>query len=146
MIRAIAQILLNGVAILLAARIVPGIEYQGGLWYLLLTGLVIGLLNVFVRPLVTLLSLPMIVLTLGLFFIVINGLMVYLAAWVLDGLTVDGCWPAILGGLVLAVFNWVVQAFTEATAGYAKKRGLSYVRLGGEVAFEDALIGYLGRR
>ena len=113
MIRAIAQVFLNGVAILIASRIVPGIEYEGGIWYLLLTGLVIGLLNLFVKPLVTLLSLPLVVLTLGLFFIVINGLMVYLAAYFLDGLQVDGCFPAVLGGLVLAVFNWVVRAFTE---------------------------------
>ena len=104
---------LNGVAILIAARIVPGMEYQGGIWYLLLTGLVIGALNLLVKPLVTLLSLPLVILTLGLFFIVINGLMVYLAAFFLDGLTVDGCFPAILAGIGLAIFNWVVRAFTE---------------------------------
>lgn len=113
MIRMIAQIFLNGVAILIAARIVPGIEYSGDIWYLLLTGLVIGLLNLLVKPLVTLLSLPLVVLTLGLFFIVINGLMIYLAAFFLDGLQVDGCFPAILGGLVLAVFNWIIQSFTK---------------------------------
>lgn len=113
MMRMILQVFLNGVAILVAARIVPGIEYSGGIWYLLLTGLVIGLLNLFVKPLVTLLSLPLVIVTLGLFFLVINGLMVYLAAFFLSGLEVAGCFPAILGGLVLAVFNWAVQAFTE---------------------------------
>lgn len=112
MMRMILQVFLNGVGILIAARIVPGIEYAGGIWYLLLTGLVIGLLNLFVKPLVTLLSLPLVVLSLGLFFIVINGLMIYLAAFVLNGLHVEGCFPAILGGLVLAIFNWAVQAFT----------------------------------
>jgi len=112
-LRAIIQILLNGVAILLIARIVPGIVYSGDWIYLILTGVVIGLLNLTVKPLVTVLSLPFIVVTLGLFFIVINGLMVYLAAYFLDGLQVDGCFPAVLGGLVLAVFNWVVRAFTE---------------------------------
>jgi putative membrane protein len=51
-----------------------------------------------------------IVLTLGLFFFVINGLMLYLAAYFLDGLTIDGCFSALLGGLVLALFNWLVGA------------------------------------
>ncbi len=107
--RALAQIVLNGVGILLAAYLVPGIDYQGGLLYLLLAGLVMGLVNLLVKPLVSLLSLPFIVVTLGLFFLVINGLMLYLAAFLLSGLTVEGCLPAILGGIVLALFNWLVR-------------------------------------
>ena len=113
MLRALIQILLNGVAILLVAKVVPGIHYEGDFWYLLLTGLVVGGINLLVRPLVVLLSLPFIVLTLGLFFIVINGALLYLAAWILGGLTLDGCWPAILGGLVMALFNWIVRALSS---------------------------------
>lgn len=113
MMRALLQIVLNGVAVLIAAYLVPGISYTGSLAYLLLVGLVIGLINLLVKPLVTLLSLPLIVVTLGLFYLVINGLMLYLAAGVLDGLEVQGCLPAILGGLVIAVFNWVTRAFTS---------------------------------
>lgn len=113
MLRALVQIVLNGVAILLVARIVPGIDYQGDFWYLLLTGLVVGGINLLVRPLVVLLSLPFIVLTLGLFFIVINGALLYLAAWILDGLTIEGCFPAILGGLVMALFNWIIRALSS---------------------------------
>lgn len=109
--RAIVQILLNAIAILLVARIVPGIHYQGDWIYLLLTGVVFGVLNLIVKPLVTVLSLPFVVLSLGLFFIVINGFILYLAAWLLDGLTIDGCGAALLGGLVIALFNWVVRAF-----------------------------------
>lgn len=111
--RAIIQILLNGLAILLVARIVPGIDYTGDWIYLLLTGVVVGLLNLTVKPLVTVLSLPFIILSLGLFFIVINAFVLYVAAWLLSGLTIDGCGAAILGGLVLALFNWVVRAFGE---------------------------------
>ena len=111
--RAIVQILLNAIAILLVARIVPGIHYQGDWIYLLLTGVVFGLLNLIVKPLVTVLSLPFVVLSLGLFFIVINGFILYLAAWLLDGLTIDGCGAALLGGLVIALFNWVVRAFDK---------------------------------
>ena len=109
MTRSLAQIALNGLAVFLAAWLIPGIDYQGGILYLLLTGLVIGLINLLVKPLVTLLSSPLIVLSLGLFFLAINGAMLWLAAAFLDGLTIDGCLPAILGGFVLAVFNWFVR-------------------------------------
>lgn len=111
--RAIIQILLNGLAILLVARVVPGIHYEGDWLYLILTGVVVGLLNLTVKPLVTFLSLPFVVLTLGLFFIVINAFILYVASWLLGGLTIDGCGPALLGGLVVALFNWVVRAFGE---------------------------------
>ena len=114
MLRAIAQVALNGLGVYLAAWLVPGIHYRGGILYLLLTGLVIGLINLMVKPIVTLFSLPFIVLTLGLFFLVINGAMLLLASLVLSGLRIDGCIPAILGGLVLAIFNWVVHAFGKS--------------------------------
>lgn len=109
--RMLAQVALNGIGILLAAWLVPGIHWQGGILYLLLTGLVIGLINLLVRPIVTILSIPLIVVTLGLFFLAINGAMLLLAGSLLDGLTVEGCLPAILGGVVLGLFNWVMGAF-----------------------------------
>jgi len=113
MLRALVQIVLNGIAILLVAKLVPGIHYQGDLLYLLLTGLVVGGINLLVRPLVVLLSLPFIVLTLGLFFMVVNGVLLYLASFLLNGLTIDGCFPAILGGLVMALFNWIVRSLSN---------------------------------
>lgn len=113
MLRALLQVVLNGVALWIASQLVPGIHYQGSLLYLLLAGLVIGLINLLVKPIVTLLSFPLIVVTLGLFYLVINGLVLYLAAGLLDGLSVDGCLPALLGGLVIAAFNWLVRAFTR---------------------------------
>jgi putative membrane protein len=113
-IRALVQVVLNGIGLLVAAYLVPGVHYEGGLVYLLLAGVVIGLINLLVKPLVTLLSLPLVVLTLGLFFLVINGAMLWLAAKLLSGLSVDGCMAAILGGLVMGLFNWVVGAFAGA--------------------------------
>jgi putative membrane protein len=112
MLRTLLQIVLNGVALLIAAYLVPGIHYQGSLLYLLIAGLVLGLINLVVKPIVSALSCPLILLTLGLFYLVINGLMLYLADYFLEGLRVDGFVPAILGGLVIAIFNWVVRALT----------------------------------
>jgi putative membrane protein len=112
-LKALVQILLNGLAIVVVAYIVPGVHYSGDWLYLLLVGVVVGLLNLTVKPLMTVLSLPFIVFTLGLFFIVINACILYIAAWLLDGLAVDGCGAALLGGVVLGLFNWVVRAFGE---------------------------------
>lgn len=112
--RALLQVVLNGVAVLVAAYLVPGISYTGSLLSLLLVGLVIGLINLIVKPIVTVLSLPLIVVTLGLFYLVINGLMLWLAALLLPHtLQVSGCGAAILGGLVIALVNWLVRAFTK---------------------------------
>lgn len=114
MTRALIQVLINSVGLLLAAYLVPGIHYAGGVLLLLLAGAVIGLVNLLIKPIVTLLSLPLIVLTLGLFFLVVNGLMLYLAAALVPGLSIDGCGWAILGGIVMGLFNWLVRAFGAA--------------------------------
>lgn len=106
----LARIALNGLGLLVAAWIVPGVTYNGGLAYLFLAGLVIGLINLLIKPVVTLLSLPAVLLTFGLFYLVVNGLMFALAASLLNGLEVAGCLPAILGGLVIALFNLLVRA------------------------------------
>lgn len=113
MTRALVQVVLNAAALLVAANLVPGIEYRGGILSLLVAGLVIGLINLLVKPVAILFSLPFIVLSLGLFFLVINGAMLWLAGGLLDGLTVHGCFPAILGGLVMALFNWFFRAFDK---------------------------------
>jgi putative membrane protein len=104
---------LNGVGVFVASRLVPGIHYTGTWEFLLVVGLVIGIVNLLVRPIVTFFSFPLIILSLGLFFLVINGLMLWLAAVLMPHhLRVDGCVPAILGGLVIAILNWLVHAFT----------------------------------
>lgn len=109
----LVQVLLNGVALLVAANVVPGIHWTGNFLYLFIAGLVFGLINLIVKPIVTILSVPLIVLTLGLFFLIVNAAMLYLADILLSGLTVDGWGAAILGGIVIALFNWVVRAFSE---------------------------------
>ncbi|HYU31486.1 MAG TPA: phage holin family protein [Thermoanaerobaculia bacterium] len=110
MLRALIQVVLNGVALVIADKLIDGIHFSGGLLYLLLAGLVIGLINLLVKPIVSFFSFPLIVLTLGLFYLLINGLMLLLADALLSQLRIDGCMPAVLGGVVIALVNWVVRA------------------------------------
>lgn len=111
--RILARIVLNGVGLWAASRLLPGIHYDGGLLYLLLAGFVLGVVNLVVKPIVTFLSLPLVVLTLGLFFLVINGLMVWLVDFFLAGFSVDSFLWAMAGGLFLAVFNLLLRALFE---------------------------------
>ena len=109
----LVRIALNGLGLWAAAQLLPGIHYEGGLLYLLLAGFVLGAVNLLVKPLVTILSLPFVVLTLGLFFIVINGLMVWLVDLLLAGFRVDSFLWAMAGGLSLAVFNMLLRALFD---------------------------------
>ncbi len=109
----LVRIVLNGLGLWLAAAILPGVHYTGGLWSLLGAGCVIGLLNLLVRPLLTLFSLPLLVVTLGLFYLVINGALFWLADRLLGGLVVDGFFWAMAGGLFLAIFNLLLRALFE---------------------------------
>lgn len=107
------RVLLNGLAVAAAALLFPGIHWHGGIFALLATGLVVGLVNLIVKPVVTVLSCPLIVLTVGLFYLVINGAMLALADLLLASLRVDGFVWAMVGGLWLALVNLVVRAVLE---------------------------------
>ena len=108
------RILLNGLGLWASAQLLPGVHYQGDLWSLLLAGCVLGLLNLLVRPVATLLSLPLLVVTLGLFYLVLNGFLFWLADRLLDGLTVDSFLWAMGGGLFLAAWNLVLRQLLES--------------------------------
>ncbi len=112
--RILARILLNGAGLWAAAWLLPGLHWEGGLLYLLVAGFVIGLINVFVKPIVSALSCPLLILTLGLFYLVINGAMLWLADLVLDKFRIDSFLWAIAGGLFLAVFNLLLKPLVEA--------------------------------
>ncbi len=111
LVRAALHIAVNALALYLAGQWIPGIYVSGGWQTLAVAGLVLGLINLIIKPIVKLLSLPLIFLTLGLFYLVINGLMLLLAAYLLDSVRIDGCMPAILGGVLVAVGNWFVGLF-----------------------------------
>jgi putative membrane protein len=109
----------GGVAV--AAWALEGISVSGEhrVWTLLLVALVLGLVNAIIRPIVSMLSCGLIVLTLGLFTLVINGLMLWLASyisvhWLSLGFHVDGFWNAVLGAIIITVFSFFVSTFVGA--------------------------------
>jgi len=110
--RLLLRWLINAVALYVAAELVPGIQTDGGWQVLLLMALIFGLVNALVRPILKFLTCPLIMLTLGLFTLVINALMLQLASWLgrqLDlGFYVKNLWAAILGALVISVVSFVL--------------------------------------
>lgn len=98
------QLVVTTILLLVVARIIPGIEVQG-LGSAVVAALVFGLLNAFLKPLLVLLGLPFIILTLGLFYFVINALLLKLVGAVVKGFDVDGFVPALLGSLLLSLLN-----------------------------------------
>lgn len=105
----LARLAVNGLGLWLAAQILPGVHWSGGIFYLLLAGAVVGLLNALVRPILVLLSLPLLLLTLGLFYFVLNGILIYLADWLLSGFRVDGFGWAMAAGLLLTALNLLLR-------------------------------------
>jgi putative membrane protein len=108
-VRLIAAVIANAIA-LLATTIVPGITFSGGWLSLLAAGAIFGLFNAIVRPIALFLSIPALIVTLGLFYFVLNGLLLWAASFVIPGYRVDGIVAGILGSLVIAVVNWAMSA------------------------------------
>ncbi len=104
--------LLSAIALLAVAHLYPGVELQG-FASALIAALVIGLLNIFLRPLLILLTLPVTLLTLGLFLFVINALLFWAAASLLDSFQVRGFVAALLGSLLYSTFSLVIDSALE---------------------------------
>jgi putative membrane protein len=101
--------ILGNALALLATTIVPGIAFTGNVLQLLLAGAIFGLFNLIVRPLALFLALPALILTLGLFYFILNGILLWLAQFVLPGYHVSGIVAGMLGSLVLMIVNWLVS-------------------------------------
>lgn len=110
--------LINAAALYVAATLIPGVVVEGT-GALLLAALVIGLVNAVIRPILVFLTLPITVLTLGLFYFVLNGLLLYLAAALTPGFELAGLVSAILGALVVSIVATVLHLFVKPD----RKRG-----------------------
>ena len=108
----IVRVLVNAATIALAAAVVPGIRLEGAT-PALLAGVVLGLINALVRPVLVVLTFPLTLLTLGLFLLVLNGVCLAATAWLVPGFDLDGFLPAVLGALLISAVSWMLTAFVS---------------------------------
>jgi putative membrane protein len=104
------------VGITIAAYLIDGIQVSG-FFSALFTAAILGILNALFRPVLLILTLPINLLTMGLFTFVINAFMLMLASGVISGFQVDGFWPAVFGSLIISAINWISSMLIGGAAG-----------------------------
>lgn len=100
-----------------ASKLVPGVQIDDG-WTLIWAALLLGIVNALVRPIALLITLPLTLLTLGLFILVINAAMISLVAAMLDGFRLSGFGAALLGALVVSITSWLAASFIGPKGRY----------------------------
>ncbi|HWR57844.1 MAG TPA: phage holin family protein [Thermodesulfovibrionales bacterium] len=112
----ILRIMINALSIVIAVKLVNGLSFNGEWWKMIIVGAVFGLVNSFIKPIVKLFSIPFIVLTLGLFTLVINALMLALTAYLSDsfdlGFRIMGFWPAFWGAIIVSIVSMLLSWIT----------------------------------
>ena len=112
-------ILVTAAAMWVAVQIVPGLDFSGELWKLLLVAFIFGLINAFIRPILLIFTLPITIMTLGLFLLVINALLLLLTGAISAelnlGLTVADFWAALLGSIVISLVGLVLSMVIGTT-------------------------------
>lgn len=104
------------VAVMVAASIINGIRYDNA-GSLIAAALLLGILNAFVRPVLLILSAPVILLTLGFFVLVVNSLMLLIVPSIVGGFHVDTFWSAFWGAIVISIVSWILSAFFRGSDG-----------------------------
>lgn len=107
--------LLNAAALMVTANVIKGMQIKGFV-SALLAAMVVAVANHFLLPILTLLTLPLTVVTLGIFWFVLYGAMLKIAAAVIPGFVINGWFPAIIGSIVLTIIQWVFRAAFETFA------------------------------
>jgi putative membrane protein len=115
----IIGILVTAAAMWVAVQIVPGLDFSGELWKLLLVAFIFGLINAFIRPILLIFTLPITIMTLGLFLLVLNALLLLLTGAISAelnlGLTVADFWAALLGSIVISIVGLVLSMLIGTT-------------------------------
>ncbi len=114
MTRFLIQALGAALGFWLSSRVIPGVRV-GGLGSLLAAGLLLGVLNALVRPILVILTIPLTLITLGLFLFVVNGVTVWMTSALMRGVHVSGLWPAILTSIVITLTSWGARAMAGET-------------------------------
>lgn len=103
----ILQLLLTALVAFIAAKLTPGVEITS-FWTAILLALVLGVLDVLVKPFLVFISLPVTILSLGLFLLVINAVIILLASWLVSSFQVSGFWSAMLYSIIFSVISWAL--------------------------------------
>ncbi|HPN96381.1 MAG TPA: phage holin family protein [Candidatus Moranbacteria bacterium] len=106
--RIFVHILANSAAILLANRLIPGLVFFGSWWDLAVAGMVLGIINSLIRPVIKLLSFPLVFLTLGLFSIIINIALLFVVDSLLSTIQIDGFWSAFWAVIIISITNNII--------------------------------------
>jgi len=107
----IFRLLIHMVAILIISYLLPGLIRVDSVWAALVAAFLLGIVNAVLRPILVFFTLPITILTLGLFLLVINGLMLWLVSAIVTGFHVNGFWGAVLGSLLISIVSWVLSRF-----------------------------------
>ncbi len=110
---------INAIALGLTSWLVKGIDIQG-LGTLLIASLVLGILNALLRPIILLLTLPLNILTLGLFTFVVNAFMLMMASKLVEGFVITDFWSALVGAIILSIISFLISVFIG-------NRGVEYI-------------------
>ena len=102
--------LISTASIIFASYLVNGIRISG-FFSALLAAVALGILNAVLRPILIILTLPLTILTMGLFIFFINALMLVMASGIIPGFDVQGFWPAMFGSLIISIINWILSMF-----------------------------------
>ena len=105
----VARWLINMVAILLIAYLLPRLVWVDSLGAALIAALLLGMVNAVLRPVLIILTLPLTLLTLGLFLLFINGFMLWLVAALVSGFHVNGFWGAVFGSILISIVSWLLS-------------------------------------
>ncbi len=97
----------------LAAGLSSHITYSGGAGVIIAAGFILAILNMLLKPLLIILSLPAIILSLGLFMFIVNGLVVYMASGLYKPLQITSFWSAVFAGIIIGLLNWIITALLE---------------------------------
>jgi putative membrane protein len=109
MMKLLIRLLINMVAILAIAYLFPSLLWVDSVWAALGAAFLLGIVNAIIRPIFILLTLPLTLLTLGLFLLVINALMLWLVAGLIGGFHVNGFWGAFFGSILISIVSWIIS-------------------------------------
>jgi putative membrane protein len=111
-VKFLIRLIVNGAAFYYMAKYIPGI-HASDFWHAVLAAFIFGVVNAIIRPVLLFLTFPLTMVTVGLFVLVVNGLMFWLATWIAPGFKVDGLVPALEGGLIMTVIGMITSALLK---------------------------------